>query len=81
MMSKPFNDIHQVEMAVKAAQKAVGNATMNMDPAQLENATKAIEAAKSQLQRAFQHEISEEFVQFSANLLEKLEHQVEEAKK
>ncbi|ADU30470.1 DUF2564 family protein [Evansella cellulosilytica] len=79
-MSKPFDEIHQVEMAIKAAQRTVGNATMNMDPDQLETATKAIEAAKDQLNSAYKHEMSKEFIDYSSGLIQKLEHQVEEAK-
>lgn len=80
-MSEPFDDIHQVEMAIKAAQKTVGNATMNMDPEQLDTATQAIEDAKDQLNMAVQHQLDPEFIQYSSSLIEKLEHQISEAKK
>ncbi|MDQ0255756.1 hypothetical protein J2S74_003138 [Evansella vedderi] len=79
-MSEPFDDIHQIEMAIKAAQKTVGNATMNMDPEQLETATKALEDAKAQLNMATQHQLDPDFVQYSSDLIEKLEHQISEAK-
>lgn len=79
-MSEPFDDLHQVEMAIKAAQKTVGNATMNMDPEQLDTATKAIEDAKNQLNMAIQHQLDPDFIQYSNSLIEKLEHQVNEAK-
>ncbi|MDG5788477.1 DUF2564 family protein [Evansella sp. AB-P1] len=79
-MSEPFDELHQVEMAIKAAQKTVGNATMNMDPEQLNTAMKAINDAKNQLNNAYKHEMSSEFLEYSSGLIEKLEHQVEEAK-
>ncbi|MFA9559646.1 DUF2564 family protein [Evansella sp. AB-rgal1] len=78
-MSEPFDQLHQVEMAIKAAQKQVGNATMNMDPKQLDTAMKAIGDAKSQLNNAYKHEMSSEFIEYSSSLIEKLEHQVHEA--
>lgn len=80
-MSEPFDEIRQVEMAIKAAQKTVGNATMSMNPKQLDTATKAINDAKKQLDLAMQYELSKEFINYSTHLLEKLEHQVNEAKK
>ncbi|UCZ51495.1 DUF2564 family protein [Bacillus shivajii] len=79
-MSQPFNDIQQIEMAIKAAQKMVGAATMSMDPDQLQTATQALEDAKRQLQSAKQHDLDSEFIDYSSTLIEKLEHQVDEAK-
>ncbi|MCD8509279.1 MAG: DUF2564 family protein [Bacillus sp. (in: Bacteria)] len=79
-MSEPFDDIHQVEMAIKAAQKTVGSATMSMDPEQLDTATNAINDAKEQLNMAIQHQLDPDFIQYSQGLLDKLEHQVNEAK-
>lgn len=81
IMSEPFDEIRQVEMSIKAAQKSVGDATMNMNPKQLENATNALNEAKKQLNLAKQYEMSDEFMNYSSNLLKKLEHQLNEAKK
>ncbi|WP_096435214.1 DUF2564 family protein [Alteribacter populi] len=79
-MSKPFNDIQQVEMAIKAAQKMVGQATMSMDTGQLETATNALNDAKRQLQEAVNYEMSGELGEYSRGLIEKLENQLDEAK-
>ncbi|WLR53009.1 DUF2564 family protein [Bacillus tianshenii] len=44
-----FNQQEQAEMAVKAAQKMVGSATMSMEPRALQAATEAIMQAQQQL--------------------------------
>lgn len=82
MMSEPFNDIRQVEMAIKAAQRMVGQATMSMDEDQLKVATDAISQAKKQYQDAISHAtgVDEQFFEFSSELIERLDHQLEEAK-
>ncbi|MBM7094372.1 MULTISPECIES: DUF2564 family protein [Alteribacter] len=79
-MSQPFNDIQQVEMAIKAAQKMVGQATMSMNPEQLETATNALNDAKNQLHEATKYEMSGELGAYSHDLIEKLESQLEKAK-
>ncbi|MBU9721424.1 MULTISPECIES: DUF2564 family protein [Bacillaceae] len=79
-MSEPFDDKHQLEMSVKAAQKTVGAATMSMDPDQLEDATSAINDAKSMLQMGIDQHMDDEFISYCSGLIEKLEHQVHEAK-
>ncbi|WP_026689727.1 DUF2564 family protein [Alteribacter aurantiacus] len=79
-MSEPFNDIQQVEMAIKAAQKMVGQATMSMNPEQLETATQALNDAKNQLQQAVNYEMSGELGDYSHDLIDKLESQLEKAK-
>ncbi|WNF35124.1 DUF2564 family protein [Bacillaceae bacterium IKA-2] len=82
MMSEPFNDIRQVEMAIKAAQRMVGQATMSMDKDQLKAATDALSQAKKQYQDAISHEIGvdEQFFEFSSELIERLDHQLDAAK-
>ncbi|PYZ98190.1 hypothetical protein CR205_06240 [Alteribacter lacisalsi] len=79
-MSEPFNDVQQIEMAIKAAQKMVGQATKSMNPEQLETATNALNDAKAQLQDAVKYEMSGEFGAYSKDLITKLEHQLDEAK-
>ncbi|MBU9714856.1 DUF2564 family protein [Evansella tamaricis] len=79
-MSEPFDDKHQLEMAVKAAQKTVGSATMSMDPDQLESAEDAIQSAKAQLRMGMEHHLDEELITYCSGLIEKLEHQIHEAK-
>lgn len=82
-MSEPFNDIRQVEMSIKAAQRMVGQATMSMDENQLKAATDALDQAKKQLQDARSHTtgVDDEFFEFSGDLIEKIDHQLKEAKK
>lgn len=81
-MSEPFNDIRQVEMAIKAAQRMVGQATMSMDEGQLRAATDALSQAKKQYQDLNSHEIGvdKQFFEFSSELIERLDQQLEEAK-
>ncbi|TMW73377.1 DUF2564 family protein [Alteribacter natronophilus] len=79
-MSQPFNDIQQVEMAIRAAQKMVGQATKSMNPEQIETATNALNDAKAQLQDAAKYEMSGELGAYSRDLITKLEHQLHEAK-
>lgn len=82
-MSEPFNDIRQVEMAIKAAQRMVGQATMSMDADQLRAATDALNQARTQYHNAISHAtgVDQEFFEFSTELIEKLDHQLTEAKK
>lgn len=81
-MSEPFNDIRQVEMAIKAAQRMVGQATMSMDEGQLKAATDALSQAKKQYQDAISHMsgVDKQFFEFSSELIERLDHQLKEAK-
>ncbi|MCT8137984.1 DUF2564 family protein [Anaerobacillus sp. CMMVII] len=81
-MSEPFNDIRQVEMAIKAAQRMVGQATMSMDADQLEAATDALAQAKNQYANALSHAtgVDDKFFEFSSELIERLDHQLTEAK-
>ena len=80
-MSEPFNDIRQVEMAIKAAQRMVGQATMSMDEDQLKAARDSLNQAEKQYQYAISHAagIDNQFIEFSSELLEKLDHQLTEA--
>lgn len=81
-MSEPFDNIHQVEMAIKAAQRMVGQATMSMDEDQLEAATDSLNQAKKQYQDFITNKnVDEKFIEFSSELIERLDHQLEEAKK
>ncbi|OIJ12817.1 hypothetical protein BKP35_09600 [Anaerobacillus arseniciselenatis] len=81
-MSEPFNDIRQVEMAIKAAQRMVGQATMSMDEDQLKAATDALNQAKKQYQDAVSHAtgVDDQFFEFSSELIERIDHQLQEAK-
>lgn len=70
-------------MAIKAAERMVGQATMSMDKDQLAQATDAVNQAKQQYKRALAHQtgVDEHFFEISSELLERIEHQLEEAKK
>ncbi|WP_026671910.1 DUF2564 family protein [Alkalihalobacterium bogoriense] len=78
-----YNDIKQVEMAIKAAQRMVGQATMSMDEEQLQAATDALEQAKQQYHHAAAHQtgVDEAFFEMSSELLDRIDHQLLEAKK
>ncbi|WP_246941931.1 DUF2564 family protein [Bacillus pinisoli] len=81
-MSEPFNDLKQVEMSVKAAQKMVGTATMSMDREQLDEATQAIQDARTQLSHARNNGtgVDEEFLHSQEVSLTQCEEQLNEAK-
>ncbi|WP_017727896.1 DUF2564 family protein [Halalkalibacterium ligniniphilum] len=78
-----FNDLKQVEMAIKSAEHMVGQATRGMDEDQLKAATNALNDAKKRYQEAFAHQtgVDMAFFEFSRELLEKMDHQLNEAKK
>ncbi|NSL52631.1 DUF2564 family protein [Calidifontibacillus erzurumensis] len=82
-MGEPFNDLKQVELSVQAAQKMVGQATMSMEPGQLQAATDAVNDAKSQLQKALQNAtgVDDEFLNKQQTLLNNCEEQLKEAKR
>ncbi|OLS38053.1 hypothetical protein BTR22_05995 [Alkalihalophilus pseudofirmus] len=83
IMSEPYNELKQVEMAIKSAQRMVGQATMSMDPDQLQAATDAVNQAKEQYKKAASHQtgVDAAFFEFSEELLEKADTQLNEAKK
>ncbi len=78
-----FNDLKQVELAIQSAEHMVGQATRSMDDEQLQAATNALHDAKAKLQKAvsFQTGVDEMFLEMSTELLEKANHQLQEAKK
>lgn len=82
-MSEPYNDIKELEMAIKSAQRMVGQATVNMDKDQLQAATDAVEQAKDYYQRAVSQQtgVDQQFLELSSELIEQVEHQLNEAKK
>ncbi|MGO4886447.1 DUF2564 family protein [Anaerobacillus sp. MEB173] len=77
-----LTEIQQIEMAIKSAQRMVGQATMSMDEDQLKAATDAINQAKQQYNHAVAHAtgIDEKFFEFSSELIERIDHQLKEAK-
>ncbi|WP_100372805.1 DUF2564 family protein [Bacillus sp. FJAT-45037] len=82
-MSEEYNELQQVEMAIKSAQRMVGQATVNMDAEQLEAATEAVNQAKDQYKKAVTHQtgVDQQFFEFSEELLAKVDQQLKEAKK
>ncbi|MBM6619322.1 DUF2564 family protein [Bacillus suaedaesalsae] len=80
-MSEPFNDLKQVEMSVAAAQKMVGSATMSMDPELIQDASSAIQDARTQLNSVRNDEtgVDGEFLARQESLLQQCEQQLTEA--
>lgn len=73
-----FNPQEQAEMAVKAAQKMTGHATMSMEPAALQAANEALQQAQKQLQSLSQSE-DEQFISQQQLFLNRCEEQLNEA--
>lgn len=82
-MTNQFDELMQVEMAIKAAERMVGQATMSMDEDQLKAATDALDQAKVSFKKAAAHQtgIDERFFELSSDLIEKIDVQLNEAKK
>ncbi|WP_100408056.1 DUF2564 family protein [Bacillus solitudinis] len=78
-----FNDLKQVEMAIKSAEHMVGQATMSMDGDQLKAATDALNQAKHRYQEAVTHQtgLDEQFLELAEEIIERTDHQLKEAKK
>lgn len=76
-----FNELKQVELSIAAAQKMVGSATMSMDKGLLQDATKAVNDAKTQLDNAIANAtgVDNAFLQKSEMLLMQCEEQLNEA--
>ena len=76
-----YNDLKQVDMSIKAAEKMVGSATMSMDPEQLQDAKQTIQNAKEQFQHAKANNtgVDDKFFHESSKLLQHLEKQLTEA--
>ncbi|SFA46906.1 Protein of unknown function [Parageobacillus thermantarcticus] len=76
-----YNDLKQVEMFVKAAEKMVGQATMGLDKDMLEGAKQAVANAHAQLSRARRQAtgVDEEFLSHYEQKLANAEHQLNEA--
>ncbi|MCA1030429.1 DUF2564 family protein [Bacillus timonensis] len=77
-----FNELQQVKMSVKAAQKMVGSATMNMDNELLQDATRAVQNARTQLNSVKENGtgVDEAFLCEEEKLLDQCEEQLNEAK-
>lgn len=75
-----MNELKQIEMSVKAAQKMVGSATMQLDPEAMQHAENAIQDARDLMNRSLKTGVDEEFLSNQQQLLEQCEHQLSEAK-
>lgn len=75
-----MNEIAQLEASVKAAQKMVGAATMQMDPEAIKNAENAINDAKALMNRSAETGFDQDFLTKQQQLLEQCQHQLTEAK-
>ncbi|MCR6110923.1 DUF2564 family protein [Bacillus sp. A301a_S52] len=79
-VTEDYNEIEQVELAIQAAERMVGQATMSMDATQLQNATQALEEAKQRLEEAKIVNLNHDQWEYSNSRLNRLSHQVENAK-
>jgi hypothetical protein len=75
-----MNELSQIEMSVKAAQKMVGSATMQLDPEAIHHAENAISDAKDLMNRSTKTGVDQEFLTKQQQLLDQCEHQLSEAK-
>ncbi|MGM0873911.1 MAG: DUF2564 family protein [Bacillota bacterium] len=75
-----MNELSQIEMSVKAAQKMVGSATMQLDPEAIHHAENAIRDARDIMNRSTKTDVDQEFLSKQQQLLEQCEHQLSEAK-
>nr|WP_243459566.1 DUF2564 family protein [Metabacillus bambusae] len=75
-----MNELSQIEMSVKAAQKMVGSATMQLDPEAIHHAENAISDAKDIMNRSNKTGVDQEFLTKQQQLLDQCEHQLSEAK-
>ncbi|MBM7703245.1 DUF2564 family protein [Metabacillus iocasae] len=77
-----YNDLQQVQMSIKAAEKMVGTATISMDPDQLQQASNAVADAQAQLAQARANEtgVDEQFLKRCEQELQACSHQLTEAK-
>ncbi len=75
-----MNDLEQIKMSVKAAQKMVGSATMQLDPEAMEHAENAIRDARNLISMSPKTGVDEEFLAKQKELLQQCEHQLTEAK-
>lgn len=76
-----MNDLSQIEMSVKAAQKMVGSATMQLDQEAFQHAENAIRDAKEIMNRSTKTGVDQEFLSKQQQLLDQCEHQLTEAMK
>ncbi|MGM7722002.1 DUF2564 family protein [uncultured Metabacillus sp.] len=75
-----MNELSQIEMSVKAAQKMVGSATMQLDQEAIQHAENAIRDAKDLMNRSSKTGVDQEFLAKQQELLKQCEHQLSEAK-
>lgn len=75
-----MNELSQIEMSVKAAQKMVGSATMQLDPEAIQHAENAISDARDIMNRSTKTGVDQEFLSKQQKLLEQCGHQLSEAK-
>ncbi|WP_416150618.1 DUF2564 family protein [Salipaludibacillus sp. HK11] len=79
-MTEDYQNIEQIELAIRAAERTVGQATRTMDEEQLDNAVKALTAANEQLERAKMSNMDHESWQHSTTMINRLSHQIDEAR-
>lgn len=74
-----FNERKQLELAVQAAEKMVGSATMSMDPEAIQTAERSISDARTLFQQC-QNEYDQPFLTEQHEKLNQCEHQIQKAK-
>ncbi|MGG3890109.1 DUF2564 family protein [Metabacillus fastidiosus] len=77
-----FNNLKQLEISVKSAQKMVGTATMSMDEETLQHAENSLNDAKDLFKRAYSEQtgVDDEFFQTQEQLLQQCEQQLNTAR-
>lgn len=80
-MGEPYNDLMQVKMSIKAAERMIGQATMSMDHNQLNDAKRALNDAKHQYQNAIGNAtgVDNMFLAHCGELISQCEQQINEA--
>ncbi|WP_243290817.1 DUF2564 family protein [Bacillus sp. FJAT-47783] len=74
-----FNERKQLELAVQAAEKMVGSATMSMDPEAIQTAERSISDARKMFQQC-NNEYDQSFLSEQNEKLKHCEHQLQKAK-
>ncbi|EIT86827.1 hypothetical protein A374_04614 [Fictibacillus macauensis ZFHKF-1] len=82
-MSEPFNDLEQVQLLLQSAEHMVGQATMSMNPQQLQEAAEALALAKATYEQMASQETDQNSFMLSQakEIVTRCESQISEALK
>lgn len=78
-MTNQFTEIVQVELALRAAERMIGQATVNMDEQQLLNAQNALSEAKCRLEQAKMLRLNPEDLRRASSCQYHYPHQIKQA--